>query len=55
MKQVYFRGDFKRHLETLWQSSGGEDSVIPMQRVWVQPLVGELRSHMPCCAAKNKF
>ena len=26
-------------------------TVIPMQGAWVQPLIGELRSCMPCGAA----
>ena len=30
-------------------------TVLPMQGVWVQPLVKELRSHMWCKAAKNKL
>ena len=28
--------------------------VLPLQGAWVQFLVGELRSHMLCCMAKNK-
>ena len=27
---------------------------LPMQGMWVWPLVGELRSHMPHCTAKKK-
>ena len=34
--------------------SGGPVVKTPMQRVRVQSLVGELRSHMPCCMAKKK-
>ena len=30
-------------------------TVLPMQGVWVQPLVKELRSHMWCNAANNKL
>ena len=26
--------------------------VFPMQGAWVRPLVGELRSHMPCSVTK---
>ena len=37
-----------------WDSSG-YDSEFPMQRMWVQSLVGELRSHMLCSAAKSNF
>ena len=37
-----------------WDSSG-YDSEFPMQRMWVQSLVGELRSHMLFSAAKNNF
>lgn len=36
------------------QDLSGEDSLLPMQEVWVPVLVGELRVHMPHCAAKNE-
>ena len=29
-------------------------TLLSMQRTWVQSLVGELRSHMQCGAAKKK-
>ena len=29
------------------------DSVLPLQGAWVQSLVRELRSHIPCDTAKN--
>ena len=28
-------------------------TLLPMQEPWVQSLVGELRSHMPCSMAKR--
>ena len=28
--------------------------MLPMKGVWLRPLVGELRSHLPCIAAKLK-
>ena len=40
------------HLRTFWQSSG-QDSTFPMQGVWVQSLVRELRFPMPCNMAKK--
>ena len=36
-----------------WWSSG-YDAGLPMQWAWVRSLVWELRSHMPCSAAKKK-
>ena len=36
-----------------WQSSGYH-SGFPMQGAWVPSLVGELRSHVPCSAARKK-
>ena len=35
-----------------WRSSGW-DSEFPLQGAWVPSLVGELRSHKPCSAAKK--
>ena len=32
----------------------GEDSVLPLQSVGVQPLVRELRSHVQCSKVKKK-
>ena len=32
----------------------GEDSVLLLQSVWVQPPVRELRSHMHCSMVKKK-
>ena len=40
-------------LGLLWWSSAW-DCMLPMQEAQVQSLVGELRSHMPCCVAKKK-
>ena len=37
-----------RRQELPWWPSG-EDSVLPLQRVLVQSLARELRSHMPSC------
>lgn len=38
-----------------WESPGGPvDCVLSLPRVWVQALVGELRSHKPCSAARTK-
>ena len=28
-------------------------TALPLQGAWVQPLVGELRSHMPCSMVKK--
>ena len=36
-----------------WWSSG-QDSTLPLQEVWVQCLVGELRSCMPCSVTKKQ-
>ena len=33
--------------------SSGWDSMLPLQGAWVQPLVRELRSHMPCSMVKK--
>ena len=33
--------------------SEGEDSIPPMQGLWVQPLLRELRSQVPCGLAKK--
>ena len=30
-----------------------EDSMVPVQGLWVRSLIGELTSHMPCGTAKN--
>ena len=35
------------------QWSSGYNSMLPMQGSWVQSLVRELRSHMPCQVAKK--
>lgn len=40
--------------ELLWWSSGS-DSALPMQGKRIRSLVGKLRSHMLCSAAKNKY
>ena len=37
------------YLRLPWRSSG-YDSVLPLWGTWVQPLVGKLRSRMPCGA-----
>ena len=36
-----------------WQSNS-QDSILSLPRVWVQPLVRELRSHKSCTAIKKK-
>ena len=50
LSQFYFE---KCSLRIPWKSSG-LDSVFPWQRAWVQFLVGELRSRMPCGVLKKK-
>ena len=53
------KSKLKKHLlpGILWQSSGQEDSMLPMQGAWVWSLVEELRSYMPRCNQKliNKW
>ena len=42
-------------LEGLSQYASGQDSGLSLPRAWVQPLVGELKSHKPRSMAKNIY